>query len=161
MPLCPQEFSFAVEDLKIALKCGQYPEKNHFKLYQRLAKSYEGLNDFFNALAAYENVSKSLEHSQLKTSQMQKLKNETNLSIRMCQKRLTMQSFTSTEESVRKIETKFPDYKSKHPKIENASDCLQILYTESKGRHVIAGVNFTNQLAQNALFQPYSAYHGF
>jgi len=120
-----------VKDLKMALKCGQYPEQNNFKLYQRLAKSYEGLNDFSNALAAYENVSKSLEHSQLTNSQKQKLKAETNLSIRICQKKLTLQSFTSMEESERKIESKFPDYKSKHLKIKNASDCLQVSISQT------------------------------
>jgi hypothetical protein len=134
-----QEFGFAINDLKVALKCGKYPEENQFKLYQRLSKVLESSGDFSSVITSYENLIKSLDLSKLKPEQKSQLKSEAVQGIRGCQKRLTLQSFTSFDDQ-NKFDAKyqFPFYASPHPRICNASDALSVVFTAAKGRHVVA-----------------------
>ena len=90
-------------DLHIAVTCTAYPEENLFKLNQRLAKAYEALQDFPNAELAHKNMIKNLEFSQLKPEQKQQLKNEAFQSIRICQKRSTLKSFTTFDQKFDQI----------------------------------------------------------
>ena len=99
-------------DLHIAVTCTAYPEENLFKLNQRLAKAYEALQDFPNAELAHKNMVKNLELSQLKPEQKQQLKNEAFQSIRICQKRSTLKSFTTFDQKCdQTFDQKFPFYR--------------------------------------------------
>ena len=117
-----KEFKFAIEDINAAIDTGKYPQENLHKLYQRLAKSYECLQEFEKAVDSYMKLLSSLKISKLTKTQKLQIKNETEKSLSFCKKAVTAKSLTSisTNENHDKKEA-FPFYKSFHPQLENSS----------------------------------------
>ena len=121
-----REFKFAIDDINAAIDTGKYPPENLHKLYQRLAKSYENLQEFTNAINSYMKLLSSLKISKLSKSQKLQIKNETEKSLSFCKKAVTAKSLTSISqnETLDKKES-FPSYTSLHPQLENSSGNFQ------------------------------------
>ena len=120
-----REFRFAIQDINAALKTEKYPQENVNKLYQRLAKSHEQLQEYENALNAYVQLLSSLKQSHLTKTQKLQIKNETEKSMSFCKKAVTAKNLTTISSNKHDDETQeFPTYKSYHSELLNASGNL-------------------------------------
>ena len=117
-----KHFEWAIKDLNLAIISEKYPNENLHKLYQRLAKSHEHLQEFQSAIDCYNMFVKSLKFSKLTKSEKLQIKSGTEKAIAFCKKGLmasNLTSFIANEEN--DTATNFPNYKTPHLLIPNAS----------------------------------------
>ena len=108
--------------LNSSIQTGQYPIENLYKLYQRLAKAHEHLEEFESAVYHYKKIIESIELSKVAKNQKLQTKNEAEKCISLCKKRLIAQNFTSLESNKKEAtQSDFPKYAATHPQIQNAS----------------------------------------
>ena len=91
------EFNWAITDLNSSIQTGQYPPQNLYKLYQRLAKAHEHLEEFESAEYSYKQLIESIQLSKVVKTQKLQIKNEAEKCMALCKKRLIAQNFTSFE----------------------------------------------------------------
>ena len=112
----------AIEDTDAAIKSNKYPEENVYKLYQRLAKSYEHLQEFEQAVICYAKLESSLTMSKLTKAQKLQIMKESEQAACLCKKAMmTKDAIVVNEKDKGCSESNFPWYKATHDKIENAS----------------------------------------
>ena len=128
-----KEFHAAIGDLNSAIDSGQYPAENLFKLYQRLAKAQESLQNYDFAASSYGKVIESTDLSKMPNHQKLQINNEARKCMILCRKRITANSFTSIApnmsqgmscQAITGTKHDFPMYKAAHPQIKNASGSL-------------------------------------
>ena len=123
-----RQFKLAIEDINAAICTEKYPQENLHKLYQRLAKSYEQIQEFENAVGCYAKLISSLKLSKLTKTQKLQIKNDTEKSLSFCKKAVTAKNLTTIAHAEKLDDTDtFPVYKSLHPQFENASGKFCIL----------------------------------
>ena len=123
-----KQFKLAIEDINAAIGTEKYPQENLHKLYQRLSKSHEHIQEFEDAVSGYSRLISSLKLSKLTTSQKLQIKNETEKSLSFCKNALTAKNLTTISQAGNKDDNKkFPAYKSFHSELENASGKFDIL----------------------------------
>ena len=122
------EFCKAINDLNSAIQTGKYPDENLYKLYQRLSKAHEQLEEFETAITNYKNVIEFVERSTLTKSQKLQVKNEVGKCMDVCKKRIMANSLTPFQYKDNKgAPSDFPTYNATHPEIINASGLVYIL----------------------------------
>ena len=117
-----KEFEWATQDINLAIETGSYPQENLHKLYQRLAKSYEHLQNFELAINYYKKFIESIKLSNLTKSQRLQFKNDSQKSMMFCKNGVmakNLASFKSTDEQNAKAN--FPSYTRVHSQMKNAS----------------------------------------
>jgi len=120
-----KECKWAIQDLNLAIETGKYPKETIYKLYQRKAKAHEYLEKFANACDDYKNVIESVEFSILSKAQKLQIRKESEKCLSLCKKKSVAKSFVSLEKNEDvKTKTDFPNYKSVHPEIQNASGTI-------------------------------------
>ena len=92
-----KEFKWAIEDLHASIQTGKYPSDNVHKLYQRLAKAHECLQEYDLAIDSYKLQYDSMRTSKLSKSQKLQMKSDTEKSIASCKKYFTAQNFSAFE----------------------------------------------------------------
>ena len=123
-----KQFKLAIEDINAAICTENYPQENVHKLYQRLVKSYEQIQEFENAVGSYAKLISSLKLSKLTKAQKLQIKNDTEKSLSLCKKAVTAKNLTTmSQDGVQDDTDNFPVYKSLHPQFENASGKFYIL----------------------------------
>ena len=130
-----KEFKWAIQDLILSIETGKYPTENMYKLYQRLAKSYEYLKSFELAAVNHKKIVETVDLSNLPKAQKLQVKNDAQKRTGVCKKMGVAQSFVSLD-SNKKLEGhgEFPKYKSSHREIQNASGTLSIYQNISLSR---------------------------
>ena len=118
-----KELKWAIEDLSMSIETGKYPSESIHKLYSRLAKAYEHLQQFELAITSYKMQFDSMKASaSLTKSQKLKMKSDTEKSIASCKKYFTAQNFTAFETAdSRPCSVNFPVYHQPHSHLHNAS----------------------------------------
>ena len=117
-----REFEWATQDINLVIESGKYPEENLHKLYQRLAKSYEHLQEFELAVTCYKKFAEFIKLSNLSKNQRLQLHNDAKKSIAFCKNGIMAKNLTyfkSNEQQNTKVN--FPSYTNPHSQIENAS----------------------------------------
>ena len=134
-----KEFKLAIEDLHASIQTGNYPSDNVHKLYQRLAKAHECLQEYDSAIASYKLQYDSMRTSNLSKSQKLQMKSDIEKSLALCKKRLATKNFTSLKSNEHNAHSVgFPTYHKPHDQLPNAS-----------GRNMsfkMAFMNYTNQI---------------
>ena len=122
------EFNWAIQDLNSSIQTGQYPPENQYKLYQRLAKAHEHLEEFASAVDDYKKLIDSVGSSKVAKNQKSQIKNEAEKCMARCKKRVIAKNFTSFGSNENpSTQSDFPKYKAVHPQIQNASGDLFLL----------------------------------
>ena len=117
-----KEFKWAIEDLHASINTGKYPSDNVHKLYQRIAKAHECLQEYDLAIASYKLQYDSMRTTNLSKSQKLQMKSDTEKSIASCKKYFTAQNFTAFEAAgPRPCSVDFPVYHQPHSQLHNAS----------------------------------------
>ena len=118
-----KELKWAIEDLRMSIETGKYPSESLHKLYSRLAKAYEHLQQFELAITSYKMQFDSMKAStSLTKSQKLQMKSDTEKSIASCKKYFTAQNFTAFEAAgSRPCSVNFPVYRQPHSQLHNAS----------------------------------------
>ena len=117
-----KEFKWAIEDLHASINTEKYPSDNVHKLYQRLAKAHECLQEYDSAINSYKLQYDFMRTSKLSKSQKLQMKSDIEKSLALCKKRLATKNFTdlkSNEHNVRPVS--FPTYHTPHAQLTNAS----------------------------------------
>ena len=116
-----KEFKWAIEDLHASINTEKYPSDNVHKLYQRLAKAHECLQEYDLAIDSYKLQYDSMRTSNLSKSQKLQMKSDIEKSLALCKKRLATKNFTSlkpNEHNARPVS--FPSYHKPHAQLPNA-----------------------------------------
>ena len=117
-----KEFEWAIEDIHSSINTGKYPSDNVHKLYQRLAKAHECLQEYDLAIASYKLQYDSMRTSNLSKSQKLQMKSDIEKSLALCKKRLATKSFTSLKSNEHNAcPVSFPSYHKPHAHLPNAS----------------------------------------
>ena len=117
-----KEFKWAIEDLHASIQTGKYPSDNVHKLYQRLAKAHECLQEYDLAINSYKLQYDSMRTSKPSKSQKLQMKSDIEKSIASCKKYFTAQNFTAFEAAgCRPCSVNFPVYHQPHSQLHNAS----------------------------------------
>ena len=117
-----KEFKMAIEDINAAIKSNQYPDENVHKLYQRLAKSYEHLQESEKAVNCYAKLESSLTLSKLTKVQKLQIMDESEKSVGLCKTAIIAKDVTDVNKMDKdRSESNFPCYKALHGEIKNAS----------------------------------------
>ena len=117
-----KEFKWAIEDLYASIRTGKYPSDNVHKLYQRLAKAHECLQEYDLAINSYKLQYNSMRTSKLSKTQKLQMKSDIEKSLALCKKRLATKSFTSLKSNEHNAHSvSFTTYNKPHAQLPNAS----------------------------------------
>ena len=117
-----KEFKWAIEDLHASIQTGKYPSDNVHKLYQRLAKAHECLQEYDSAITSYKLQYDSMRTSKLSKSQKLQMKSDIEKSLASCKKFLATKHFTALEScDPNSRSVSFPTYHEPHAQLQNAS----------------------------------------
>ena len=118
-----KEVKWAIEDLRMSIATGKYPSESIHKLYSRLAKAYEHLQQFDLAITSYKMQFDSMKaSSSLTKSQKLQMKSDIEKSLALCKKRLATKSFTSLKSNEHNAHSvSFTTYNKPHAQLPNAS----------------------------------------
>ena len=117
-----REFRLSIEDINLSIETKRYPLVSLHKLYHRLAKTYEHLQEYTLAINCYKKAYDSLKVSNLSKSQKLQIKSETENAINFCKKGVVGLNLTSYKcDGIQDTTTNFPVYKATHSDIQNAS----------------------------------------
>ena len=117
------EFKWAIQDLNFSIQTEQYPSENQYKLYQRLAKAHEHLEDYDSASENYKKLIESIELAKIPKNQKLQFKTDAEKCIGLGKKRIIAKNFITFESNEMQASPSddFPTYKAPHPQIPNAS----------------------------------------
>ena len=142
-----KEFKWAIEDLYASIRTGKYPSDNVYKLYQRLAKAHECLQEYDLAINSYKLQYDSMRTSKLSKTQKLQMKSDIQKSLASCKKFLATKNFTAFESAMPNSRSvRFPTYHEPHAKLQNTSGrnmgskmayIIEIKFEENKGLKVL------------------------
>ena len=135
-------FKDCVHDVKAAFRFG-YPDDLHFKLHERAGKSLKELGQFSAARQSFEQTLKTLPIARLKDNRKESLRKEMDQLLEDIKDR--------PDEAVREEKKEdrpcpFQVWET-NPMFPPLADCLDIVFNDKVGRHVITKRNIqVNQL---------------
>ena len=117
-----KEFKWAIDDLNASIQTRKYPSDNIHKLYQRLAKAHEYLQEYDLAIDSYKLQYDSMRTSNLSKSQKLQMKSDIEKSLASCKKLLAAKKFTALEsDEPNSRSVSFPTYLEPHAQLQNTS----------------------------------------
>ena len=117
-----KEFKWAIDDLNASIQTRKYPSDNIHKLYQRLAKAHEYLQEYDLAIDSYKLQYDSMRTSNLSKSQKLQMKSDIEKSLASCKKFLATKNFTALESAEpNSLSVSFPTYHEPHAQLQNTS----------------------------------------
>eukprot|EP00095_Tigriopus_kingsejongensis_P007491 maker-scaffold580_size130538-snap-gene-0.31 protein:Tk07491 transcript:maker-scaffold580_size130538-snap-gene-0.31-mRNA-1 annotation:"set and mynd domain-containing protein 4-like" len=141
-----KEYDLCIRDITRAFD-NSYPNNLMYKLFERKARCSKALKDFPRALESMKSAEMWMKHSTLSETKNSSFKKEITKQVEFLEDKvgqMKIQDFTETAENRKNIITpvkvleppKFPG--EENAELPGARKEIQLVYTEDKGRHLIA-----------------------